>query len=183
MRIARLVDEPDRDALPPAIEEIFFATSAVRSFADRRARDAFKERWLGRYLAHYAQNFFVARAGAGAAGEPIGYLAGCLESPALNPRFEDIGFYRVFAPLCAFYPSHLHVNVVEPWRSRGIGAQLIAAFAAQALQSNSPGMHIVTDHAARNVRFYQRNAFRILSTQCCSGSTLVFMGRQLAAPG
>ncbi|MGA8697231.1 MAG: hypothetical protein WB689_26025, partial [Xanthobacteraceae bacterium] len=51
-----------------------------------------------------------------------GYLAGCLDNPAHNPRFADIGYYASFAPLCDCYPCHLHINLDERYRNRGIGS-------------------------------------------------------------
>ncbi len=176
MRIARLRDEAGWQALVPAVESIFFAASAAPIPADRLAREAFRERWLGRYLEHYIDNAFVAVA---ADRMVAGYLAGCLDNPAHNPLFDDLGFYRDFAPLCAGYPGHLHVNVDARLRSQGVGAALVRAFAAQASAARLPGIHIVTNAAARNVGFYERNGFRKLSTCRWNQAMNVFMGRPL----
>jgi len=40
-------------------------------------------------------------------------------------------------------------------------------------------MHIITDKGTRNISFYERNSFRILSTTYLNGAQVVFMGRQL----
>ena len=93
-----------------------------------------------------------------------GYLAGCLDNPAHNPRFADIGYYASFAPLCDCYPCHLHINLDERYRNRGIGSALIDAFAAQAASAGRSGIHVVTGERARNVRFYEKNEFRSLAT-------------------
>lgn len=176
MRIVRLIDEPEWQALLPTVEAIFFATSRVKEFSDECARVSFKARWLGRYLDRFAGNFFAARAADDAL---IGYLAGCLENPTHNPLFDDLGYYRAFGPYCAAYPCHLHINVTADHRNRGVGTALIEAFVAQAAKSKAPGMHIVTNEGARNIRFYERNGFRLLATTHWNNAPVVFMGRRL----
>ena len=125
MRVVRLMDEPDWQSRLSPIEEIFFATSPSAKTLRPDERQPFKERWLGRYIAHDIESFFVAIT---EVGTVAGYLAGCLDNPAHNPRFADNGYY---APLCDRYPCHLHINLDDRYRNRGIGSALIAAFAAQ----------------------------------------------------
>ena len=108
-----------------------------------------------------------------------GYLAGCLDNPAHNPRFTDIGYYASFAPLCDLYPCHLHINLDEHYRNRGIGSALIAAFVAQAASAGRSGIHVVTGERARNVSFYEKNEFRPLATARWNDADAVFMGRLL----
>jgi GNAT superfamily N-acetyltransferase len=205
MRIVLLKDLPDWRSHLPRVDEIFFTSSAVQSFTDaHRAR--FKARWLGRYLDNYLSSFFVAldslfpppergRVGWGSARDPekwepvfgqdhaqketvIGYLAGCLDDPTKTPLFADLGYYQAFAPLCADYPAHLHINVAGAARSKGVGAALIEAFAAQCKDAKLPGLHLVTNEGARNVRFYEQNGFRVLATTLSHNTPVVFMGRQ-----
>jgi GNAT superfamily N-acetyltransferase len=109
----------------------------------------------------------------------IGYLAGCLEQPIGHPLLADLGYYQAFAPLCAAYPCHLHINVAAEARSRGVGAALIEAFAAQCAAANAPGLHLVTNEGARNVRFYEQNGFKVLATTLSHGTPVVFMGREI----
>jgi GNAT superfamily N-acetyltransferase len=170
------MDEANWKSLLAIVESIFFDTSTVQIFADEKTRNSFKAKWLDRYLEHYIDSFFIARADDGVL---IGYLAGCLENPALNLLFDDLGYYKAFAPYCASYPCHLHINVAAEYRNHGVGAALIEAFATQALNAQAPGMHIVTNEGARNIRFYERIKFRVLSTTDSSGARVVFMGRQL----
>jgi GNAT superfamily N-acetyltransferase len=122
MRVVRLVDEPDWKSLLSPIEEIFFATSPSAKTLRPDERQPFRERWLGRYIAHDIESFFVAIT---EVSTVAGYLAGCLNNPARNPRFADIGYYASFAPLCDRYPCHLHINLDEGYRNRGIGSALI----------------------------------------------------------
>jgi ribosomal protein S18 acetylase RimI-like enzyme len=176
MRIVRLIEQSHWQRLLPEIEAIFFAASATQSFPDSAAREAFAERWLGRYLARWPECVLIARAGD---GRIAGYLAGCLENPATGGRFEDIAYFKTFASLCGRYPAHLHINLAEAYRSLGIGAALIEAFAADATRAGVPGMHIVTGAAARNVRFYRRCGFLELATARQEAGDVVFMGRRL----
>ena len=102
MRVVRLIDEPDWQSRLSPIEEIFFATSPSAKTLRPDERQPFKERWLGRYIAYDIESFFVAIT---EVSTVAGYLAGCLDNPANNPRFADIGYYPSFAPLCDWYPS------------------------------------------------------------------------------
>jgi len=177
MRIARLMDEANWRSLLSPIDDIFFATSRVQVFADEQTRNLFKAKWLDRYLSHYIDSFFIARADDDVL---IGYLAGCLENPTLSPLFDDLSYYKAFASYCVSYPCHLHINVAANYRNHGVGAALIDAFATQVANSHAPGMHIVTNDGARNIRFYEQNNFRILSTTYSNDAQVVFMGRRLS---
>jgi len=174
MRVVRLMDEPDWQARLSPIEEIFFATSPSAKTLRPAERQPFKERWLVRYIAYDIESFFVAIT---EANTVAGYLAGCLDNPAHNPRFADIGYYASFAPLCDCYPCHLHINLDERYRNCGIGSALIAAFAAQAAGAGRSGIHVVTGERARNLRFYEKNEFRPLATAHWNGADVIFMGR------
>jgi GNAT superfamily N-acetyltransferase len=175
MRIARLVEETDWRGVLPQIDEIFFATSAVQTFRDEQHRASFKLRWLGRYLEQFTNSFFIAR---DEDGRVAGFLAGCLDNPALSPVFNDTGIYRVFASLCPQYPCHLHVNVDTHFRNRRVGTALIEAFVAHARSYHAPGLHVITDKGPK-LRFYERNGFRTLAMTRWSGVEVLFMARRL----
>jgi len=176
MRVVRLMDELDWQSRLSPIEEIFFATSPSAKTLRPDERQPFKERWLGRYIAYDSESFFVAIT---EVSTVAGYLAGCLDNPAHNPRFTDIGYYASFAPLCDLYPCHLHINLDEHYRNRGIGSALIAAFVAQAASAGRSGIHVVTGERARNVSFYEKNEFPPLATARWNDADAVFMGRLL----
>lgn len=174
MRIVLMKDLPDWPSQLPRVEDIFFTSSTVQQFTDDAHRARFKARWLGRYLDNFPESFFVAVTDEGAV---LGYLAGCLAEPRSKSLFADLAYYAAFGPLCDTYPAHLHINVAAQARSQGVGAALIEAFAAQVAQAKLPGLHLVTDQAARNVRFYQRNGFAVLETTLSHNIPVVFMGR------
>ena len=173
----RLDSLRDRAGAEAAIERIFYAASWTKAFASEAARDAFRERWLGRYLVHDAGHVFVALDGA---RQVVGYLVGCLDDPAQTNRFGDIGFFADFAGLTARYPAHLHVNLVERARGAGIGGLLVEAFCEQAARAGLPGVHVVTGRGVRNVGFYERLGFFERGVTVFNGHEVVFLGRDLS---
>lgn len=174
--ISRLKDLDDASEAIRAIDAIFFESSSVQHFESDAARRLFRERWLGRYLSRHPGEVFIAIANR---DEVIGYLVGCLEDPLRDPLFADVAYFGAFAPLLSSYPAHLHINVTAAWRSRGVGAQLIEAFASHAAASGTPGMHVVTAEGVRNNGFYLARGFRQLATAEWSGKRVAFFGRKL----
>ncbi|MBN1505683.1 MAG: GNAT family N-acetyltransferase [Sedimentisphaerales bacterium] len=61
------------------------------------------------------------------------------------------------------YPAHLHINIRQGFRSRGLGPQLVDAFLQQADHVGVRGIHVVTrgDNAAGR-RFFEKTGFRLL---------------------
>jgi GNAT superfamily N-acetyltransferase len=174
--IRRWTEVSDKERLIPAIDAIFFEASGTKSFASEAERAAFRERWLGRYLADDPQLAYVA---IDADGALAGYLVGSLNDPARSERFAGLGYLKDFAAIAAEYPAHLHVNLAPCYRNRGIGAELIEAFAADAARAGAKGMHVVTGAGMRNVRFYERNGFRELARTAAGTREVVFLARRL----
>jgi GNAT superfamily N-acetyltransferase len=158
------------------VETIFFEASG-RSFEPGPARDAFRQRWLGRYLNAPGDPVLVALAGPSVAG----YLIGSLEDPTKQPRFADLDYYRNhFAAHCRRFPAHLHINLAPAYRSRGLGKALIAAFAAGAAVAGVAGVHVVTGQGMRNVRFYMRCGFEPVASAPWNGREVVLLGKDLS---
>ena len=162
------IDRPER--LIGQLDAIFFEASGTKSFVSQDARAAFRERWFARYLVQHPQWAYVALA---PDGTLAGYLVGALDE---GSGFED------FAVAASEFPAHLHVNLAPAFRGRGIGADLIEAFAADAARAGAKGMHVVTSADARNVRFYERVGFRPCARTHVDGRELVFLGRRLGNP-
>jgi GNAT superfamily N-acetyltransferase len=158
------------------IDDIFFASSAKQSFSSSEEKASFRERWLGRYIAHHRASLFV---GLDGSHRVIGYLAGCLEEPTALAHFSDISYFQIIGDICRDYPAHLHINVAPQWRNRGLGAALIERFARWAKQHSIEGIHLVTGSAARSIAFYRRSGFRELRTFHWNSSVSVCMGRKL----
>ncbi len=171
---------PARDALTPAIDAIFHETSGTKSFPSEADRAVFRERWLGRFLAHDPSWVYVALMPGGALA---GYLAGCLDDPAMTARFADLPYFQAFSTFTRDYPAHLHINLTAGCRGRGIGSALIEAFAQDAARAGAPGVHVVTGKDMRNVGFYTRNGFREIGATMWNGREIVCLGRRLAGIG
>jgi GNAT superfamily N-acetyltransferase len=174
--IVRLGDDNLTPLLRTQLDAIFFEASG-RKFVPGPDRDAFHERWLGRYLQRDTDVVLLALD----AGETVaGYVVGALDDPSGQPRFDDIPYFRrEFRDLCRRYPAHLHINIAAAFRNRGLGAELIEGFAACARQARAPGMHVVTGKEARNVAFYARCGFTELATAVWNDGNIVFLGRSL----
>lgn len=175
-RIIPLAEVADPAGALAGIDDIFFRSSATQSFASEEIRAAFRERWLGRYLQHDPDLVFVAVA---ADGGIAGYIVGATEDPALLERFADLPFTKAFAHLSRDYPAHLHVNCAPQWRSRGIGAALVARLAAEAKARGARGLHLVTGARSRNRAFYEREGFAELGRFGEGDKQAVFLARAL----
>jgi GNAT superfamily N-acetyltransferase len=158
------------------MEAILFEASG-RVFAPGSEREAFRERWLGRYLDGCSDVVLLASCeNRGLAG----YLVGALEDPASQVRFADLSYLTgAFRNLCRHYPAHLHVNLAPAFRGRGLGTSLVAAFAAHAHEAGATGMHVVTRADARNVGFYSRCGLAEAGRCRWRDSDLVFLARTL----
>lgn len=174
--IRRYAELPASPLLDAGLDTVFFEASNTRSFADEAVRQAFRERWLGRYLVHDTNWVYVAL---DPAGGVAGYLAGSLDDPARTARFSDIAYFADFAQLTSQFPAHLHVNLAPASRSRGIGSRLVRQFMADARAAHVPGVHVVTSRGARNVAFYRRNGFREEGTRGEGEQEIVFLAQPL----
>jgi GNAT superfamily N-acetyltransferase len=179
--VERLVDlegaGADGAALVAGIDAVFAETTR-RTFADAQSRAAFRELWLGQYLLRDRDLVFVARDMTGAVA---GYLVGALEDPARSDRYPGLGYFRDFAAVTPAYPAHLHINLTAAARGQGTGARLIEAFVAAARQRGSPGVHVVTGAAERNVGFYLRNGFHERARADWNGRPLLLLAREIGA--
>ena len=175
-KIVRLAGPGCPPPLLAQVDAIFWETTS-RVPPPGPERDAFRERWLGRYLGGGSDVVLLATT---RENQVVGYLVGALDNPALQERFVDISYFRTaFADLCRRFPAHLHVNLTAAHRGLGIGAQLIEAFAAAAAQAGAPGMHVVTGRGMRNVRFYERCGFTERGFVERNGGQGVFLARSL----
>ena len=156
------------------LDTIFYAASGTQTFPSDSARAAFRERWLGSYLTYEPSEAFLA---IDRDGSVAGYLVGALRDPVLDQRHADLGYFQDFAHVTPRYPAHLHVNVASQYRSAGLGARLVEAFAAHAQARGAPGVHVVTGQGMRNVGFYLRNGFVEVAEAPWNGRTVVMLGR------
>lgn len=173
------LEETRRAALEHDIDRIFFAASSVQGFRDAAHRAAFRHLWLGRYLVEEPGEAFIALCD----GDVCGYLVGSLVDPAPRAAFAELDYFQAFAAETARFPAHLHVNVDDGARGRGLGARLVERFMAHARARGIAGVHIVTGAGMRNVRFYDRLDFREVARAPRNGGTVVMLARELAPVG
>ena len=174
--IIRWNDLPEPSSAGADMADIFFDAGG-RTFAQGPERDAFFERWLGRYLAHDTTHVWLALDDA---QDVIGYLAGALDDPARAPRFADIDYFQTWAALTARYPAHLHINLRPAARGAGVGQRLVEAFCEQATAADAPGVHVVTGAGARNISFYRRCGFEQVAAGAWNGHDIVMLAKRLS---
>jgi hypothetical protein len=56
----------------------------------------------------------------------------------------------------------LHVNLLKPFRSSGVGAQLVETFCSDLSERSVPGLHLYCGDGP--LAFYQKNGFEILTS-------------------
>lgn len=175
---------PDPGAVVAGIDEVFFESSGTKSFESAAAREDFRARWLGRYLAHDPDYVYVAiveQSGVALGDSPVvGYLVGAIDDPALSERFADLGYFQRFKSVTALYPAQLHVNLLSSARGHGLGQRLVEMFVSDiATDHGVEGVHVVTGEGARNISFYAKCGFHEVAKTDWNGRTLVFLGRKL----
>ncbi|MFN3869343.1 MAG: GNAT family N-acetyltransferase [Hyphomicrobiaceae bacterium] len=166
------------------MDRIFFEASNTKTFASDDARRDFRTRWLGRYLDHRPDLFHVALT-TPPDQRLAGYLAGALDDPARTDLYRDIGYFPLLGAETSRFPAHLHINLANEFRGRGIGSRLIERFVDDVAAAGLPGVHVVTGASSRNVGFYRRNGFVFEKRFDWHGSLLVLLGRSIgdgAAP-
>jgi GNAT superfamily N-acetyltransferase len=159
------------------LEDIFFKSSAKRDFRTNEEQQYFRDMSFGRYTVKHRDSFFVALNGGGRA---IGYLAGCLKNPTKLGHFNDVTYFSYIEDICQAYPAHLHINIAEHYRGRGVGTALVERFVNWAEINSVPGIQIVTSNTSRSIPFYRRLRFTQLCEFSWNFGTAVCMGRQLA---
>ena len=177
LSIFKLTEMPFVRDFEGQLDNIFFSSSATKTFADDTARKDFRERWLGRYLKHDQEWFYVALADEDVAG----YLAGSIDDPARCERFADISYFAQLTDVTVRYPAHLHVNVDETLRNAGVGSRLIERFLFDLQRAGVRGVHLVTGRFSRNVAFYQRNGFAPVRSLKVGDGEVLMLGRILSA--
>ena len=175
MTVRGMIRDGRRSETDAAIDQIFFASSSVQRFRDDEHRQGFRRLWLGRYLEEEPEHAFVAIRGS----HVCGYLVGSLDDPAPRAEFDELDYFRAFAPQTARFPAHLHINVDAAERGQGVGAELIAAFEAHARAHGCAGVHVVTGAGMRNVGFYERLGFAEIARAPRNGSEVVMLAKAL----
>lgn len=175
MRIVSLLDLVHTDTAHTQIDDIFYQASVTRSLPTPEARAAYRDLWLGRYMAHFPELFLVALDADGAAAA---YLAA---SPVSDrPPLPGPDYYALFpAAIVEAYPAHLHINVRLDSRGAGVGAKLVAAFRASCHTARIPAFHAVTAAGTAAVHFFRRCGMEPKAQVCWRGRELLLLGDML----
>ena len=171
-----------RDAIIPALDALFFEASNTQDFASAGEKSTFRETWLGRYITHYPEHFYLSLSEPlGNGSELLGYLAGAPDNPLETPHFDDVEYFQLFKNQCAQYPAQLHINISANARGLGVGRALIDAYTTRCAVDGVIGCHVVTRAGADNIGFYQNCGFReIARAHWAAGErTLVFLGKSI----
>ena len=134
----------------PAIEEIFWLTSARTVFASEAERTQFRRQYLEDYLPLIA---LVAEK----EGRVLGYVLATQDTLAMEAHWP--AHLALFRDQYESYPAHLHINCHPSSQGQGIGKALIMALEEALRQKGVRGVHLITAPSASNVAFYQRTGF------------------------
>lgn len=172
----QLVDLSNKNQLI-AIDKIFFNTSSKKVFKSISEKEKFKYKYMGYYLKNYSEYFYVATLNE----KVVGYLCCCPNTLQDDYFFNISGYYNIIDKNKIIeYPAHLHINLTQECRGRGIGSIMIKTLCQKlALQSLS-GIHVFTTPDSLNVSFYRKNDFRDELTVEYHDSNLLFLGRKIS---
>lgn len=162
-------------------ESIFWETASTQSFDSEVSRDAFRWRYFGYYTVHAPELFLLA---IDAYGRVLGYICAVRDTRSHRELYTIASHIPVFDDLYDTYPAHLHINLGEASRGRGLGSLLIGELETRLARQGATGLHLVTSVGARNVRFYRKNGFehaveRRLPDDADGGPPLLFLGKRL----
>ncbi len=162
-------------------ESIFWETASTQSFDSEDSRSAFLWRYFGYYAVRAPELFLIAVDGG---KRVLGYVCAVSDTRFHRELYAIASHVPVFDDLYDAYPAHLHINLGEASRGRGLGGVLIRNLESRLRRLGVTGLHLVTSAGARNVRFYRKNGFeRAVERRLPGGSDrdppLLFLGKSL----
>ncbi len=159
------------------VEEIFFESSAKKSFKDEEEKKNFHYNYLGYYLVHHPELCLVAIK----EDQVMAYIVGSLDSNKDEELIQKLPHYGLFKNLFSKYPTHLHINAHAQSRGLGIGSLLIFEFEQVAVAHGSIGVHLITSPSAQNVKFYQNNKYLFSENREFLNNNLLLLGKKLGS--
>ncbi|MCP4912132.1 MAG: GNAT family N-acetyltransferase [Oligoflexia bacterium] len=171
MIIKSLNEIKDKENILKEIKDIFFENSTVQSFKTNETKEAFYQKWLGRYVDHFENNFLIAIE----ENQVLGYLCYCLDTHSFIEKFGALGGQGRFLENLNDFPAHLHMN--SKVSGRGIGKSLFHEFEKRE-RAQVSGIHIITSPDLGNVKFYEKMDFSFKNSfELNPQTTLLFMGK------
>lgn len=172
--IVSFQDASNKEEVLGELKDIFFESSARKTFADQNERDAFFYKYLGWYLEHYPEFCLIFKA-----GRVLGYVAFAPETH--NEELYGIQPHlKTFEKFYLNFPAHLHINCHAESRGQGVGKQLMDQAFNKLIHLKVPGVHIMTGPDSRNKTFYDRLGFDFHRTLTFQGTPILFMGKSLS---
>jgi ribosomal protein S18 acetylase RimI-like enzyme len=162
-----------RSQIYQEIEEIFFESSARKSFSNEEERERFQWRYLGFYLTHFAECVWIAKN-----ERVLGY---CLGMPTTQgPELYKLQAHlEMFESYYSDYPAHLHINCHADARGQGLGTKLVKEFEKGMQEMGIKGIHLMTSPESRNRSFYQRLGYTFEIELSYQESPILLMGKRL----
>jgi ribosomal protein S18 acetylase RimI-like enzyme len=70
-----------------------------------------------------------------------------------------------YMPFSKKYPAHLHIDILESYRSQGMGSKMISTLTDKLKSENVPGVMLIASSKNTEAhRFYKRNGFHKIIT-------------------
>lgn len=165
---------PIDSSLLPQVAEIFFESSARKTFKDQEDRDRFFEKYVGVYLRRWPSLCWAAVED----GKVLGYIVGSPTSndgelASLQPHLH------LFQEHFQNFPAHLHINCHREARGKGIGTELMQKWEDSLFLLNIKGLHIMTGADSVNQSFYRRRGHNFEVCKDFMGTSILFMGKTL----
>jgi ribosomal protein S18 acetylase RimI-like enzyme len=151
------------------IVDIFFESSAVKTFKDNQAKQEFKRKYLDHYIENYPNYCFVAEE----SNSIFAYILCCPHTLLDEYLLSAHPHLSLFNDCYEEFPAHLHINTAASARGKGVGSRLIEKLVSIL---DSP-VHLITATGERNVGFYLKNGFRQISEKEFKGSKLLLLGK------
>lgn len=154
------------------LEEIFWKTVESPPSDEKKRTEI-----LNKYFENYFENnlpVFYATSG----DEVLGYILGDLKTNE-SYYLKTFPYYENLKSEIQNYPAHLHINCDPSSQGRGVGSLLLAHFENFCAQNDAQGIHLITSKEARNVSFYLKNSYQVLTPFDYKGVSLLFLAKRL----
>lgn len=154
------------------LEEIFWKT-VLNPPSDKKRREELSDKYFHHYLNNNLPIFYAT-----SGDEVLGYILGDLKTDKSH-YLKTFPYYESLKSEIQNYPAHLHINCDPGAQGRGVGSLLLAHFENFCAQNGAQGIHLITSKEARNVSFYLKNSYQVLTPFDYRGVSLLFLAKKL----
>ncbi len=164
------------------IEDIFFESSVVQSFASLEAKEKFLHKYLGIYIQDLTEggnSNTLFKYACLEEQKVLGYICGNVDTLKNQELFKLLPFYHLLEEELREFPSHLHINCSSTSRGMGVGKALVKEFEMACGAKGAIGLHLITNPKNTNVQFYRKQQFLFEKTFEYKDSKMIFMAKKL----